>query len=82
MRIESGNSSCVTGILDNNGNDLSRGGVSTYRQDVLGRCSDLQVSGGEIRVSFIHGGYDALCLGNVFVHAKGEKPYQDAVKYR
>ncbi len=84
MRIKSGNSSCVTGVLDNNGNDLSRGHFSTYRQDVLGECSRLSVPAGEeISVAFKHGGSDALCVGNVFIHAKDEeRPYQDSTTYR
>ncbi|TRY63775.1 hypothetical protein TCAL_11499 [Tigriopus californicus] len=79
LAIRSADQQCVTNYLDNNGNDLARGHVSTYRQDVLGDCKALEVLENDLQVGLLHFGYDALCLGVVLIHAKNRAMKRDHV---
>ncbi len=92
IALNSGESFCFTDILDNNGNDLSRGHESVYRQDILDNCKDLKIVNDSLKVSLIHQGYDALCIGNLFIHAATEDnsktrmfrchiPHQETIEY-
>lgn len=79
LAIQSANKQCVTNYLDNNGNDLARGHVSTYRQDVLGDCQSLEVQENDLQLGVWHFGADALCLGVVLIHAKNRAMQRDHV---
>lgn len=67
LALQSESELCFTDILDNNGNDLARGYKNSYRQDVLADCSAMRIQNNALRMSVVHGGYDALCLGTVLV---------------
>ena len=36
-------------------------------QDILGDCSRMRIANDSLRLSVVHHGYDALCVGNVIV---------------
>ena len=92
LALQSEKELCFTNVLDNNGNDLARGWRNSYRQDVLGDCSLMRILNDSLRLSLVHHGYDALCVGNVIVQGvdgefgrsrelKCDIPPQDTIEY-
>ena len=82
LLIQSGDYVCETDYLDNNGNDLARGYKSSYRSDLLGSCQNLTIVDDSLSIAFVHGGYDALCVGNVFIHGFSNLHYGRFQEYR
>ena len=61
-------------------------------QDILGDCSRMRIFNDSLRLSLVHHGYDALCVGNVIVQGvdgefgrsrefKCEIPPQETIEY-
>ena len=63
MRIYQGNKECLTGTLDNRGNDLGRNSENIYHTETLGNCVNFDLDGTEdVSIAIKNNGYDAIIV--------------------
>ena len=63
MRIYQGHEECLTGTLDNRGNDLARNSLNIYHTETLGNCGNFNLDGTEdVSIAIKNNGNDAIVV--------------------